>query len=749
MEFELSDFSTAMIQPLGMPKTEKVVIDGEEMKAYVFKDRTLMSPGTWNKWYYAPDELVKAYNNTDWSNPKVLDLYADHEDRSTRSWIGQLRNPRMDDDSLKGDLMLVDKEYVKKLMFGAKFGVSPKLLGQGRDGAVTGASYANFSIVTDPACKTTFLNEEEKEIENAVWTTKYVNDLPDSSFAYVEPGEKDDEGKTVPRSKRHLPYKDADGKVDPAHLRNALARLKQTDIPDPAKASALSKLRSAAKGADVEVATELSDDTLKTEEKTMDKEEKKETKVEEKEAPKAEEAEDKTSEVMAKLSELSTDIKAIKEKQEAAEDEDAEDAKEDDTEDKEEPKEKEEAKPLEEPSGEPVRQSVKDSEVAPPTKGDSFVNADIGMCRYLEKLDKGSETFDLSFKESADYPWMTFELASTVTAASDTRGSAITSGYRLQPIEWAKSIVDGGKNALYLTNLLRQATIPDGVRDYIMPYRKKYEDTWESSSEEYAAGSEISMTVLNEQEGIQFTPTRYNYKVGLTNKTLRSNAIDLVRYAREEMAYKWANDVDAAVGTALNGATESADTAPGKIIIYGGDATTDATIEDGDVIDTDMVAKAKRLLKSKYNYYWDAGTFTQDTTLKNPWEPSAAEPVVLAIAPEQEEQFLTDSQFVNASEYGDNEVVLNGEIGKYIGVKVVVSNNTPSDATLGGSGNIAGHKCLMVKSQRCGGIAWAQKPQIKAYDWPEADQKRITLSFEYDVEPIHGDAIVELVVADA
>ncbi len=89
----------------------------------------------------------------------------------------------------------------------------------------------------------------------AVWSTQYVNDLPDSAFAYIEPGgEKDSEGKTVPRSKRHLPYKDKNGNVDAGHVRNALARLPQTDISEDAKAEARKKLVAAAKKVGVNVA---------------------------------------------------------------------------------------------------------------------------------------------------------------------------------------------------------------------------------------------------------------------------------------------------------------------------------------------------------------------------------------------------------------------------------------------------------------------------------------------------------------
>jgi hypothetical protein len=58
-----------------------------------------------------------------------------------------------------------------------------------------------------------------------------INDLPDREFAYIEPGgEKDDQGKTTPRSLRHFPIHDA------AHIRNALARLARTTPAIRAKA---------------------------------------------------------------------------------------------------------------------------------------------------------------------------------------------------------------------------------------------------------------------------------------------------------------------------------------------------------------------------------------------------------------------------------------------------------------------------------------------------------------------------------
>jgi HK97 family phage prohead protease len=70
----------------------------------------------------------------------------------------------------------------------------------------------------------------------AVWSTAYINSLPDSSFLYIAPGgSKDSEGKTTPRSLRYFPVKDAGGNVDMVHVRNALSRIPQANIPQSVK----------------------------------------------------------------------------------------------------------------------------------------------------------------------------------------------------------------------------------------------------------------------------------------------------------------------------------------------------------------------------------------------------------------------------------------------------------------------------------------------------------------------------------
>jgi HK97 family phage prohead protease len=83
----------------------------------------------------------------------------------------------------------------------------------------------------------------------AEWDTAYVNDLPDSAFLLVRPGgRKDADGKTVPRNLRSFPVRNAAGEVDPAHLRNALARIPQAStLTAGQRAAAMDKAKALAK----------------------------------------------------------------------------------------------------------------------------------------------------------------------------------------------------------------------------------------------------------------------------------------------------------------------------------------------------------------------------------------------------------------------------------------------------------------------------------------------------------------------
>lgn len=75
------------------------------------------------------------------------------------------------------------------------------------------------------------------------WTTAYVNALPDSAFLYIAPGGTKTDGRTD-GAHRYFPVKDASGKVDVPHLKNALARIPQaSSIPASARETAMTKAK--------------------------------------------------------------------------------------------------------------------------------------------------------------------------------------------------------------------------------------------------------------------------------------------------------------------------------------------------------------------------------------------------------------------------------------------------------------------------------------------------------------------------
>jgi hypothetical protein len=65
-------------------------------------------------------------------------------------------------------------------------------------------------------------------------------------------GTKDDQNRTVPRALRHLPHHKANGSLDIPHLRNALARLPQTDLSAEEHAEAKRHLCAHAKESAIE-----------------------------------------------------------------------------------------------------------------------------------------------------------------------------------------------------------------------------------------------------------------------------------------------------------------------------------------------------------------------------------------------------------------------------------------------------------------------------------------------------------------
>ncbi len=359
--------------------------------------------------------------------------------------------------------------------------------------------------------------------------------------------------------------------------------------------------------------------------------------------------------------------------------------------------------------------------------------------------------------------WQTMNFASTATSASSMRGSAVSSAYLVQGINYLREVIDAAKERMMFLQVAAEKTLGQGNKDMIWQKRKKYlgRSSWEASAAEYdpSGTSEIPSTQINTNDGVQFTPVNENYQVALTNDNIRTNALDAVGYARDELSYRYEDVVDTAISTALTGATAMSNTVWGMQTIFGNDKTNTANdLNAGDTLSSDMIVKMRRLLQSTKGYYWNSNVWTVSGVTKNPWVGDASEPIVLFIAPEQEESlFTSNTQFSNASEYGGNDVVLNGQIGRYAGVNIVQTTKIPTfvsgdNVTIQGASvaqDVTGSQCIMVKAKRSVGVVYGRTAEFKVYDWPTADQVRLKLSMAYQANAVHPDAIVRALVSDA
>ena len=354
--------------------------------------------------------------------------------------------------------------------------------------------------------------------------------------------------------------------------------------------------------------------------------------------------------------------------------------------------------------------------------------------------------------EDREYESIVQTLADT-TASNAKGSSASTTTYLLEPRIWMKEIVDAGKKRLRFAEAAIQRDIPKGNANAIIPKRKAFlsGSAWGAT---VTPGTAVNYTTMNNFDGVEVVPAWKNYGIAVTYDTIQQNVVDYVSQAREELSYRAGDNVDQDLVTTISGATQSSSTAVGAQTVFGGDAGAASSLAAGDVITTDMVAEGMRRLQSNVVRYWTGGTDTAialTTAQKNPWIND--NDFTLIIAPEQEEAFRTDSQFINAAEYGSDKVIMNGEIGNYLGVKVIVSVNTKQDAS-GSVGTIDGstaatdiNSCLLTKAKKGYALAYLKRPTLHVVDFPRELEVDLILEQAYGSSAIQEDAIVNLVVA--
>jgi len=290
----------------------------------------------------------------------------------------------------------------------------------------------------------------------------------------------------------------------------------------------------------------------------------------------------------------------------------------------------------------------------------------------------------------------------------------------VQGTEWLREILEAAKKKMYFEQFAYVSVSPKGIKDVKVPIATTNLSFTTSTTE----ATSRTMTEVTNVNTVTFTPSTQKLGAKVSKEVIQTSQVDYLRFARSQMAYDAALRIDQAFATAIDAASSPAAT------LYGGDATNTTTLEAGDILTTDLIAKAQRYLKA------------------NGWVSEPDRPFVLFIAATQEEALLKDSQFVNAAEYGSNEVVMNGEIGRYLGIRVISTEQCTSASTWGG-GSLAGHVCYLLKAKVAYGIAYRDRPTLD-FEYKKDDAAYcIYLDMAFFCDTLQDGALVFIKVLDA
>ena len=139
----------------------------------------------------------------------------------------------------------------------------------------------------------------------------------------------------------------------------------------------------------------------------------------------------------------------------------------------------------------------------------------------------------------------------------------------------------------YSTTTLLVRSKATGVRLKlrIVPLRSKYLGstgiTYATSTP--AVDSTITATRIDNLDGVRLRPAIQASRVSIGNDQIRQNALDVMRAAQDELSYSIGEKIDLAIAVAIGDAASTTSTVSGAQSLYGGNATSDATLSAGDV----------------------------------------------------------------------------------------------------------------------------------------------------------------------
>ena len=364
------------------------------------------------------------------------------------------------------------------------------------------------------------------------------------------------------------------------------------------------------------------------------------------------------------------------------------------------------------------------------------------------------------------------------TEPNSLRGSALST-YLLLPETYTDEVLKAAKAKLRVAQFAREATAPKGTHDVIIRKRTQFKgyhgSTWNGAGSDIGGSgagtgpyantqADISWTTVDNYDGVKITPMPVILGKSIQNFGLDTNAINILEEEKDEMAVSIAQYLEYNLILAIGDATNSTSTAAGAQTLYGGDATSAATLATGDVLTTDLITDAQVKLSDMQFGYRASATYGAETLVaissyrKNPWNTSDGD-FVLFIGPKQKAALLKDSQFMNAAEFGRDIIIREGKeaegfFAKYEGIYLIDADLLERTAAAGVAPDTttatpACTQCLMIVAKMGAAIGWGKKPETRIWAHNERDETRMGAFMYVGFGVPYEDAVIKILVSDA
>lgn len=147
------------------------------------------------------------------------------------------------------------------------------------------------------------------------------------------------------------------------------------------------------------------------------------------------------------------------------------------------------------------------------------------------------------------------------------------------------------------------------------------------------------------------TPTQYGINVEMTDLVVLTTFFDFVTAGAVEVGFAMARKIDSVIQTTANAGTN---------VYYGGDATSRATVADGDVMTYGLGVKATQKLAKGSATPFEDGKYRAVLTPEQVYDLKSN---------------TTTGQWVDVAKYTQPETILNGEVGMINNARIVQSPN--------------------------------------------------------------------------